>query len=109
VADTVASVHPGRYTSNLSKASRRGKVFIDYLRNGRGATSICPYSTRAREGATVSTPLFWDELELDVRGDSFNVHSLPARLEGLPADPWAGFNQVRQSITAAMKKAVGMR
>jgi bifunctional non-homologous end joining protein LigD len=109
VADTVAGVHPGRYTSNLSKASRRGKVFIDYLRNGRGATSICPYSTRAREGATVSTPLFWDELELDVRGDTFNVHSLPARLEGLPADPWAGFNRFRQSITAAMKKAVGMR
>jgi bifunctional non-homologous end joining protein LigD len=109
VTETVVAANPGRYTSKLPKASRKGKIFIDYLRNGRGATSICAYSTRARPGAAVSTPLFWEELEQGVRADSFNVQNLPERLEKLPADPWVEFFQVRQSITAAMKKAVGMR
>ena len=109
VTEAVAASAPDRYTSKLPKASRKGKVFIDYLRNGRGATSISPYSTRARPGATVSTPLFWEELEAGVRGDSFNVRNLPERLEGLPSDPWADFLEVKQSITAAMKKAAGMR
>jgi bifunctional non-homologous end joining protein LigD len=109
VTETVVAANPGRYTSKLPKASRKGKIFIDYLRNGRGATSICAYSTRARLGATVSTPLFWEELEQGVRADSFTVKNLPERLEKLPADPWEEFFKVRQSITAAMKKAVGMK
>jgi bifunctional non-homologous end joining protein LigD len=108
VAEKVVASEPGRYTANMSKASRKGKVFIDYLRNGRGATSICAYSTRARKGATVSTPLFWEELETDVRGNSFDVRNLFERLEGLRSDPWAELSKVRQSITVAMKKAVGM-
>jgi len=54
-------------------------------------------------------PLFWEELEAGVRGDSFNVRNLPERLENLAADPWAEFLKVRQSITAAMKAAVGMK
>ncbi len=109
VADTIAAADPKRYTSRLPKADRKGKVFIDYLRNGRGATSICAYSSRARQGATVSAPLFWEELEAGVRGDSFNVRNLPERLESLPADPWAGFLKIRQSITAAMKAKVGVK
>jgi bifunctional non-homologous end joining protein LigD len=109
VAEAVVAADPSHYTSKLPKASRKGKVFIDYLRNGRGATSICAFSSRARVGATISAPLFWEELEAGVRGDSFNVRNLPERLEGLPADPWAGFLKVRQSITAAMKAAVGVR
>jgi bifunctional non-homologous end joining protein LigD len=109
VADMIAAADPKRYTSRLPKADRKGKVFIDYLRNGRGATSICAYSSRARPGATVSAPLFWEELETGVRGDSFNVRNLPERLESLPADPWADFLKVRQSITAAMKAKVGMK
>jgi bifunctional non-homologous end joining protein LigD len=109
VTEAVVASAPDRYTSKLPKASRKGKVFIDYLRNGRGATSISPYSTRARPGATVSAPLFWEELETGARGDSFNVRNLPERLENLPSDPWADFLKVRQSITAAMKKTVGMK
>jgi bifunctional non-homologous end joining protein LigD len=109
VAEAVVASDPSRYTSKLPKASRKGKVFIDYLRNGRGATSIAPYSTRARPGAPVSTPLFWDELDAGVRGNSFDVRNLPERLESLAADPWADFTKVRQSITAAMKKTVGMK
>ncbi len=109
VAEKMVAANPTKYTSKLPKADRKGKIFIDYLRNGRGATSISAYSTRSRENAPVSVPLFWEELETDVRGNTYTVRTLPERLEGLPADPWADFFKVRQSITAAMKKAVGMK
>ena len=108
IAETMAANEPAKYTSKLPKASRKGKIFIDYLRNGRGATSICAYSTRARANAPVSVPLFWEELETDVRGNTYTIRTLPERLEKLPSDPWADFFKVRQSITAAMKKAVGV-
>ncbi len=109
VAEAMVAKEPEKYTSKLPKASRKGKIFIDYLRNGRGATSICAYSTRARDNAPVSVPLFWEELETDVRGNTYTVRTLPERLDGLKSDPWADFFKVRQSITAAMKKKVGMR
>jgi bifunctional non-homologous end joining protein LigD len=109
VAEKMVADNPGKYTSKLPKADRKGKIFIDYLRNGRGATSISAYSTRSRENAPVSAPLFWEELETDVRGNTYTVRTLPERLENLPSDPWADFFKVRQSITAAMKKAVGMK
>ncbi|HEX4498226.1 MAG TPA: DNA ligase D [Thermoanaerobaculia bacterium] len=109
VSEAMVAAEPGKYTSKLPKASRKGKIFIDYLRNGRGATSICAYSTRARENAPVSVPLFWEELETDVRGNTYTLRTLPDRLEKLPSDPWADFFKIRQSITAAMKKKVGMR
>jgi bifunctional non-homologous end joining protein LigD len=109
VAEKMVAANPTKYTSKLPKADRKGKIFIDYLRNGRGATSISAYSTRSRENAPVSVPLFWEELETDVRGNTYTVRTLPERLENLPADPWADFFKVRQSITAAMKKAVGVK
>jgi len=105
----IVAAEPHLYTSKLTKVRREGKIFIDYLRNGRGATSIAAYSTRARPGAPVSVPLFWEELESDVRANTFTVKNLAERLDGLPSDPWDGFAKVRQSITAAMKKAVGMK
>ncbi len=108
VSEDIAASEPDRYTSKLPKVRRQGKIFIDYLRNGRGATSIAAFSTRARPGAPVSAPLFWEELESDVRANTFNVRNLPQRLASLRADPWEGIYKVRQSITAAMKKAVGM-
>lgn len=102
VAEAVATAEPKKYTPKLPKADRKGKVFIDYLRNGRGATSIAPFSTRARPGAPVSAPLFWEELETDVRANTWTVQNLPERLESLAADPWEGFAKVRQSIAKAM-------
>jgi bifunctional non-homologous end joining protein LigD len=109
VAEKMVEAEPAKYTSKLPKASRKGKIFIDYLRNGRGATSICAYSTRARPDAPVSVPLFWEELETGVRGNTYTLRTVPERLEALPSDPWADFFKIRQSITAAMKKAVGMK
>jgi bifunctional non-homologous end joining protein LigD len=109
VSEAIVADEPTLYTSKLPKVRRQGKIFIDYLRNGRGATSICAYSTRARPGAPVSTPLFWEELDdSELRGNTYTVENLPARLAALKSDPWEGFNQVRQSITVAMRKKLGM-
>lgn len=109
VAEDVAAAEPALYTSKLPKVRRQGKVFLDYLRNGRGATSICAYSTRSRPGAPVSAPLHWEELEdLSLSGSTFTVQNLQERLDSLKSDPWQGIGKVRQSITARMKKELGM-
>jgi bifunctional non-homologous end joining protein LigD len=92
-----------------SKAQRRGKIYIDYLRNGRGATAIAPYSTRARAGATVSVPIDWDELSPRLKSDHWNVRTLPARLRALRHDPWEAFDDARTAITSKMRQSVGVR
>lgn len=107
VAQAVSAASPGQYTLNISKAKRRGKVLIDYLRNGMGATAVEAYSTRARPGAPVAVPLSWEELGPDVRENHFNIRNLPARLAGLKRDPWKDYAAVKQSITAAVRKKVG--
>jgi len=108
VADLFASTFPRRFTSKMSKSRRRGKIFIDYLRNAEGATAISAYSTRAREHAPVAMPLSWEELDArDVRFDHFRVENVPPHLERRRADPWADFFKVRQSVTPAMMKKVG--
>jgi bifunctional non-homologous end joining protein LigD len=107
LAGLFENVMPQRYTTNVAKAKRKGKILIDYLRNGPGATAVEVYSARAREGAPVAMPVAWDELN-EVRGDSFTVRNAKDRLASLPADPWSGFFEVRQSITAKMMKQVGL-
>jgi len=104
IADALAREYPERYVAVMSKARRKGKIFVDYLRNGRGATAICPYSTRARPGAPVSVPVHWDELTQDLRPDQFNIRNLSQRLASLKKDPWEGIDKTSQSITAAMRK-----
>jgi bifunctional non-homologous end joining protein LigD len=107
LAGMFEAVAPKRYTTNVSKAKRKGKILIDYLRNAPGATAVEVFSARAREGAPVAMPVSWDELN-DVRGDSFTVRNAKDRLASLPADPWSDFFEVRQSITAKMMKQVGL-
>jgi bifunctional non-homologous end joining protein LigD len=94
---------PDRYLATMSKAKRRGKVFVDYLRNQRGATAIASFSTRARAGAPVAAPLAWDELSAKTKPDMYNIVNLPKRLDKLSADPWEGFFTTRQSITRKMQ------
>lgn len=106
VAEAVSGASPGEYTLNISKAKRRDRILIDYLRNGRGATAVEAYSTRARAGAPVAVPLSWDELGPDVRGDHFNIRNLAARLGSLKQDPWKDYAAVKQSITAAVRRKV---
>ncbi|XXT24697.1 DNA ligase D [Sorangium sp. So ce429] len=107
VADALVRFDPSRYIATLSKAKRTGKVFVDYLRNGRGATAVAPYSTRARPGAAVATPLSWDELDAPLDPASFTIDTVPQRIATIP-DPWAELTSVRQSITSAMMKQVGL-
>jgi bifunctional non-homologous end joining protein LigD len=98
VAETFARQKPDRYVAVMSKKIRRGRIFIDYLRNGRGATAVGAYSTRALPRATVSTPLSWDELSESMRSDHFTLRNIRQRLDNLKDDPWQGFFKVRQRI-----------
>lgn len=82
---------PDRYLSVATKAKRRGRLFIDYLRNGRGNTAVAPYSTRARPGAAVSAPVEWSELSDEIGPAYFTVDNIGSRLSAMKKDPWAGF------------------
>jgi bifunctional non-homologous end joining protein LigD len=98
LAESMERDSPGRYIAKASKTARRGLIYVDYLRNGRGATAIGAYSTRARPGATVSVPLAWSELSPALKPNHFNVLNLPARLRRLGQDPWADIANIRQSL-----------
>jgi bifunctional non-homologous end joining protein LigD len=103
VADTVVSRAPDRFTANMSKSKRGGKIFIDYVRNNRGATAIAPYSTRARERATVAVPLRWAELAGRVRPDAYTVKNLARRLGRLKGDPWDGYFETGRAQALSAK------
>jgi bifunctional non-homologous end joining protein LigD len=105
-ARELASRHPDRYTASISKSKRGGKLFIDYLRNGRAATAVCAYSTRRHENATVSMPIAWSELTERLRPSDFTLRTVPDRIGR--RDPWHGFFEARQSITQAAKRALGL-
>jgi bifunctional non-homologous end joining protein LigD len=89
---------PEEYTSNMSKMKRKGKIFVDYLRNQRTATAIGTYSTRARIHAPVSTPLAWDELSDRIENNTYTIKTLPERLKKLKEDPWKDFWKIKQSL-----------
>jgi bifunctional non-homologous end joining protein LigD len=89
---------PGRYVSKMTKSKRKGRIFIDYLRNGRGATSVAAYSTRARAGAPVSVPLDWSELNARLAPNKFTVRNLHQRLVRLRHDPWRDLSRIRQKL-----------
>lgn len=103
LARRLAQDSPERYVAVASKAEREGRIYIDWLRNERGATAIAPWSPRARRGAPLATPVGWAELSLIDRADKFSLDNIAMRLErldaGQTADPWAEYTSVRQSIT----------
>lgn len=111
-ARAVASAHARddrqRITINMSKAKREGRIFLDYLRNGRGATAIASYSTRAREGAPVAVPVRWEELNAALTSDRYNVNNVRRRLTALRTDPWEGFEAARRPLDRHLMKAVGI-
>ena len=98
LAESLVREQPTRYLSVATKAERTGKIFIDYLRNGRGATAVCSYSLRNRPGAPIATPLTWEELPRLRGGDQFGYANIERRLARLPRDPWAGIDTLRQSL-----------
>ena len=106
IASHVVAGEPDRYIANMAKAKRKGKIFIDYLRNSRGATAVVPYSLRARAHATVAMPLRWDDLASVASPEAYTLRTLEKGL-GPDKNAWAGYAVVRQSITAKMKAAIG--
>ncbi len=107
IAELMARTFPDRFTAALSKSRRKGRIFIDYLRNAEGATAIAAYSFRARSNAPVSTPIAWTELSREVRFDFFNVATIPSRLKRLRQDPWEEFHRIRQTVSKATFEHVG--
>jgi bifunctional non-homologous end joining protein LigD len=100
IAEAMAADDPGRYVATVAKRARRGRIYIDYLRNDRSSTAVAAYSTRSLPQASVSTPLAWDELSSGLRSDHFTVGNLRNRLAFLGRDPWEGFFSVRQRFLA---------
>ena len=107
VANRIVERAPDRYIATASKARRRGKIFIDYLRNERGASAVAPYSTRARSGAPVAAPVSWAELKRIESANSISVASMTRRIQRLKRDPWAGYDEVRQSLTDDVMARIG--
>ncbi|MCL2253916.1 MAG: DNA ligase D, partial [Lachnospiraceae bacterium] len=95
VVDVMEKKWPDRYTSNSRKVNRKGKIFIDWLRNTRGATSIAPYSLRARQGAKVSMPISWDELS-KIAPDGIDMYTALRRIK--TKDPWHDFFRNEQGL-----------
>ncbi len=105
IADAMEADDPDRFVATVSKRARVGKIFVDYLRNGRGATAVAAYSTRARAGAPVSTPLAWEELTARIKPNQFTLTNLRQRLARLKSDPWADFRKAARPLPGAGAKA----
>ena len=103
-AKLMAKSDSERFVANMSMARRKGRMFLDYLRNGQGATAICPWSTRARAGGSVAVPVTWDELGGMDRANGFDIFAAAARAQG--PDAWAGFLQADQVLTTKMLQVI---
>jgi bifunctional non-homologous end joining protein LigD len=101
VARALAAAEPHRFVAKMLKAERKGRIFIDWMRNIPGATAIAPFSPRARSGATVAVPIRWSELRGLDGPAVFTVANVPRRLASLRRDPWDGYFRIRQTIEAA--------
>ncbi len=109
VAQHMASVVPSRFSAVSGPKNRAGKIFVDYLRNSKGASTVAAFSVRARPGMGVSMPISWEELKTVKRGDQWTMQTALARQRRLGGDAWEGYWRVRQNITAAMCRAVRVR
>ncbi|WP_395602747.1 DNA ligase D [Pseudomonas sp. A1230] len=109
IVSHMAKLLPDRFSAVSGPKNRVGKIFIDYLRNGLGATTICTYAARTREGLPVSVPLFREEVAEIKGGNQWNIRNVHERLAEVGDEPWADMKKTRQSITAEMRKRVGMK
>ena len=100
IALAMAADDPERYVAKITKSLRKGKIFVDYLRNSLEQTSVAAYSTRARAGAPVSVPVGWQELPRTTSGHQYTVRDLMNRLSRLKQDPWQDIGRVRQKLPA---------
>ncbi|MFP3566516.1 DNA ligase D [Paraburkholderia sp. SIMBA_030] len=104
ISQHMARTLPERFSAKMGQQNRKKKIFVDYLRNNRGSSTIAAFSARARAGLGVSVPLAWDEVKHTTSGDQWTIGNLRERLDALKGDPWAGYAKCRQRITAAMRK-----
>ncbi|WP_460078262.1 DNA ligase D [Pseudomonas sp. H3_H05] len=109
IVSHMAKLLPDRFSAVSGPKNRVGRIFIDYLRNGLGATTICAYAARTREGLPVSVPIFREEMAELKGANLWNVHNVHERLAQVGHEPWAGLKKTRQSITAEMRRRIGMR
>jgi bifunctional non-homologous end joining protein LigD len=105
----IAKLLPERFSAVSGPKNRVGRIFIDYLRNGLGATTICAYAARSREGLPVSVPIFREELTEIKGANVWNIHNLHERLGQLDQDPWADLSGTRQTITREMRQRIGLK
>jgi len=98
LARTLEHESPEDFVSVATKNRRKGRIFVDYLRNARGATAVASYCVRARPGAGVATPLRWDELSRLKSGAQYTFANIARRLKTLKANPWRGFDEARQAL-----------
>ncbi|MFC5481099.1 DNA ligase D [Massilia suwonensis] len=103
IVQHLAKTLPDRFSAKSGAKNRVGKIFIDYLRNGQGATTVCAWSARARPGLGISVPLAWDELKTLKSSDQWNVLNAHTRLD-TGNDPWEGYAKAAKTLTAAMKQ-----
>ena len=106
VARLLGRRFPREFILRARKAERKGRIYLDWLRNSRGATSIAPWSVRARPGAPVAMPVGWKELESIDGGDAFDIWEAFGRATGPGGDPWAGFWPARQQLTEGARRAL---
>ncbi|WP_454871723.1 DNA ligase D [Paraburkholderia xenovorans] len=104
VAQHMAATLPRYFSAKMGAQNRKQKIFVDYLRNNRGSSTVAAFSARARPGLGVSVPLAWDEVATTTGGAQWTIENLHERLADLKSDPWADYAKTRQRITAAMKK-----
>jgi bifunctional non-homologous end joining protein LigD len=106
VTTRLAAAAPEQIVAKMGPKNRVGKIFVDYLRNQRGASTVAAYSVRARPGLPVSVPIDRDELTQIAGADQWSIHNLQERLSQLRIDPWADYPSTRQSISARLLKSV---
>lgn len=97
-ADALAQSQPQRFLATATKSLRNRRIFVDYLRNGRGATAVASYSLRGRAGAPVAMPLAWTDLGKLRRADAFTIKDVPAKLKRRRKDPWEGIDALHQNL-----------
>jgi bifunctional non-homologous end joining protein LigD len=109
LAESIVAERPRDFTAKAAKRERARRIYIDWLRNGEGATAIAPYSVRARAGAPVATPLHWDEVGGRMRPGKYHVGNVVKRLRGLHSDPWKQLRRKPQALTTTMKRKLELK